>query len=106
MQQVFNPLLLYFELVHFYNNAEKKRKSFRGKTPAFFLGVFFKKKRLLFDREEQTQTEEFEPIFFLQNKKELFFCLGADEPPLRTRKMQKEKEFTTRTTRGQRENIY
>jgi hypothetical protein len=42
----------------------------------------------------------------LQNKKELFFCLGADEPPLRTRKMQKEKEFTTRTTRGQRENIY
>ena len=53
MQQVFNPLLLYFQLVHFYNNAEKKRKSFRGKTPAFFLGVFFKKKkRLLFDREE------------------------------------------------------
>ena len=101
MQQVFNPLLLYFELVHFYNNAEKKRKSFRGKTPAFFLGVFFKKKRLLFN-----DREEFEPIFFLQNKKELFFCLGADEPPLRTRKMQKEKEFTTRTTRGQRENIY
>ena len=100
MQQVFNPLLLYFQLVHFYNNAEKKRKSFRGKTPAFFLGVFFKKKRLLFN-----DREEFEPIFFLQNKKELFFCLGADEPPLRTRKMQKE-EFTTRTTRGQRENIY
>ena len=43
MQQVFNPLLLYFELVHFYNNAEKKRKSFRGKTPAFFLGVFAQK---------------------------------------------------------------
>ena len=42
MQQVFNLLLLYFQLVHFYNNAEKKRKSFRGKTPAFFLGVFFK----------------------------------------------------------------
>ena len=99
MQQVFNPLLLYFQLVHFYNNAERKRKSFRGKTPAFFLGVFFKKKRLLFN-----DREEFEPIFFLQNKKELF-CLGADEPPLRTRKMQKE-EFTTRTTRGQRENIY
>ena len=58
MQQVFNPLLLYFQLVHFYNNAEKKRKSFRGKTPAFFLGVFFKKKRLLFN-----DREEFEPIF-------------------------------------------
>ena len=28
MQQVFNPLLLYFQLVHFYNNAEKKRKKF------------------------------------------------------------------------------
>ena len=100
MQQVFNPLLLYFQLVHFYNNAEKKRKSFRGKTPAFFLGVFFRRRDLLFN-----DREEFEPIF-LQNKKELFFCLGADEPPLRTRKMQKEKEFTTRTTRGQRENIY
>ena len=59
MQQVFNPLLLYFQLVHFYNNAEKKRKSFRGKTPAFFLGVFFKKKRLLFnDREEQSRPEK------------------------------------------------
>jgi len=48
MQQVFNPLLLYFQLVHFYNNAEKKRKSFRGKTPAFFFGRFFQEERLLF----------------------------------------------------------
>ena len=56
MQQVFNPLLLYFQLVHFYNNAEKKRKSFRGKTPAFFFGRFFQEERLLFnDREEQTE---------------------------------------------------
>jgi hypothetical protein len=99
MQQVFNPLLLYFQLVHFYNNAEKKRKSFRGKTPAFFFGRFFQEERLLFDR------EEFEPIF-CRTKKSCSFCLGADEPPPRTRKMQKEKEFTTRTTRGQRENIY
>ena len=101
MQQVFNPLLLYFQFVHFYNNAEKKRKSFRGKTPAFFFGRFFQKKRLLFThREEQTE----ERTNFLQNEEPLL-CLGADEPPLRTRKMQKE-EFTTRTTRGQRENIY
>ena len=102
MQQVFNPLLLYFQLVHFYNNAEKKRKSFRGKTPAFFFGVFFKKKRDCFSTTEKNLNQ----FFFCRTKKSCSFCLGADEPPLRTRKMQKEKEFTTRTTRGQRENIY
>ena len=51
MQQVFNPLLLYFQLVHFYNNAEKKRKSFRGKTPAFFW-AFFSRRDCFSDREE------------------------------------------------------
>ena len=76
MQQVFNPLLLYFQLVHFYNNAEKKRKSFRGKTPAFFLGVFFKK-RDCFSTTEKSRQKNFEPIFFLQNKKELFFLFGS-----------------------------
>jgi len=77
----------------------KEKKEFQRKNACFFFGRFFQEERLLFN-----DREEFEPIFFLQNKKELF-CLGADEPPLRTRKMQKE-EFTTRTTRGQRENIY
>ena len=100
MQQVFNPLLLYFQLVHFYNNAEKKRKSFRGKTPAFFLCVFFKKRDCF-----STTEKNLNQFFFCRTKKSCSFCLGADEPPLRTRKMQKE-EFTTRTTRGQRENIY
>ena len=80
MQQVFNPLLLYFELVHFYNNAEKKRKSFRGKTPAFFLGVFFKKKRLLFnDREEQSR-QNLNQFFFCRTKKS---CSSVWEPTSR-----------------------
>ena len=55
-QKVFNPLLLYFQLVHFYNNAEKKRKSFRGKTPAFFW-AFFSRRDCFSDREEQTEHE-------------------------------------------------
>jgi ATP-dependent RNA helicase DBP3 len=68
MQQVFNPLLLYFQLVHFYNNAEKKRKSFRGKTPAFFLGVFFKK-RDCFSTTEKSRADRRKRTNFLQNKK-------------------------------------
>ena len=97
MQQVFNPLLLYFQLVHFYNNAEKKRKRFRGKTPAFFLGVFFKKRLLFRQRRADRRTNQ----FFAERSAVLFGSRRAAT----TRKMQKE-EFTTRTTRGQRENIY
>jgi ATP-dependent RNA helicase DBP3 len=64
MQQVFNPLLLYFQLVHFYNNAEKKRKSFRGKTPAFFLCVFFKKRDCF-----STTEKNLNQFFFCRTKK-------------------------------------
>lgn len=63
MQQVFNPLLLYFELVHFYNNAEKKRKSFRGKTPAFFW-AFFSRRRDCFSTTEKNLNQ-----FFAEQKR-------------------------------------
>jgi hypothetical protein len=83
----------------------KEKKEFQRKNACFFFGRFFQEERLLFnDREEQSRQKKKEPIF-CRTKKSCSFCLGGDEPPLRTRKMQKE-EFTTRTTRGQRENIY
>lgn len=69
MQQVFNPLLLYFELVHFYNNAEKKRKSFRGKTPAFFLGVFFKKRDCFSTTEKSRADRRKKNQFFAEQKR-------------------------------------
>ena len=62
-QKVFNPLLLYFQLVHFYNSAEKKRKSFRGKTPAFFLAFFSIKKSEETTFSEKSRQKRNEPIF-------------------------------------------
>jgi hypothetical protein len=83
----------------------KRKERVSEEKRLLFFWAFFSRRETAFQRQRRAEQTEFEPIFFLQNKKELFFCLGADEPPLRTRKMQKE-EFTTRTTRGQRENIY
>lgn len=68
MQQVFNLLLLYFQLVHFYN-AEKKRKSFRGKTPSFFLAFF--QDETAFQRRAETE----ERTNFLENEE--LFCFGS-----------------------------
>ena len=73
MQQVFNPLLLYFELVHFYNNAEKKRKSFRGKTPAFFFGRFFQEERLLFNDRADADRRILNQFFAEQKRAVLLF---------------------------------
>jgi hypothetical protein len=83
----------------------KRKERVSEEKRLLFFGRFFQEERLLFnDREEQSRQKKKEPIF-CRTKKSCSFCLGGDEPPLRTRKMQKE-EFTTRTTRGQRENIY
>ena len=80
----------------------KRKERVSEEKRLLFFWAFFSEEETAFhlDREEQTE----ERTNFLQNEEPLL-CLGADEPPLRTRKMQKE-EFTTRTTRGQRENIY
>lgn len=86
MQQVFNLLLLYFQLVHFYN-AEKKRKSFRGKTPVFFWAFFQEETSFLEEEREQENS--------------LGRSLGDDEPPL---KMQKE-EFNTHDARTKRKYL-
>jgi len=74
----------------------KRKERVSEEKRLLFFWAFFSRRET-----EEKSRQKNEPIFC---RTKSCSVLGADEP-LRTRKMQKE-EFTTRTTRGQRENIY
>jgi hypothetical protein len=76
----------------------KRKERVSEEKRLLFFWAFFSRRDCFSDREEQTE----ERTNFLQNEE--LFCFGSRRAAT-TRKMQKE-EFTTRTTREQRENIY